>query len=489
MKKTSLTLVLSTGLIYLPSAFAESALSQQQLQQMLLEQQTIIEKQQRDIRELKQEMFLETSDVFENIAPEVEGDTFSHATGVKLPSIPSPVVVQPAMVSAAPANTAPRLTWSGYGVINYIQYDFFKNAQDDNPDRRSKTDIERLILEPQFKFSDKIIFSGEIEFEHGGTGAAVEYEPEEAGEFETEVEKGGEVLIEQANILFLNRPELNWRVGHMLVPFGMVNTWHRPADYFTVERSLMETSIVPSVWHATGIEALGRIGQWRYQAQLINGLDSSQFSAFGFVNAGQSSRLESSFADNLAVIGRVDYAFAPEFLIGGSIYHGNSADNRPKQNLDVSANVTLMEIHGNYRSGPWTVRGEYIHGTIQNSDKITEANNRTFNSGPLGISRTPVAKEAEGFFVAVGYDIQPLISNNTQTRTDIFVRYDQYDTMKAVEGIVEDDPRYERSATTIGFNHHLPEGIVFKGEYSKRQHEGTVGNRSDQIALSVGFDF
>ena len=38
----------------------------------------------------------------------------------------------------------------------------------------------------------------ELEFEHGGTGITMEFDKlEEFGEFEMEVEKGGEVIVEK----------------------------------------------------------------------------------------------------------------------------------------------------------------------------------------------------------------------------------------------------------------------------------------------------
>ena len=81
---------------------------------------------------------------------------------------------------------------------NYYQYDF-----DTDRGLKDQFDPERLNLYLQYKFNDHISFKSEIEFEHGGTGSTIELDTqEEFGEFEQEVEKGGEVKLEQAHINF-----------------------------------------------------------------------------------------------------------------------------------------------------------------------------------------------------------------------------------------------------------------------------------------------
>ena len=52
--------------------------------------------------------------------------------------------------------------------------------------------------------------------ESGGTGTAFELENTENGEYETEVEKGGEVAIEQFHITRLIHRSLNVRAGQLL---------------------------------------------------------------------------------------------------------------------------------------------------------------------------------------------------------------------------------------------------------------------------------
>lgn len=385
--------------------------------------------------------------------------------------------------------SAGKLDWQGYGVINYQRYDFFENIQDDDPETRARTDVERIILVPSYDFGDGWSFVAEIEFEHGGTGSTIEFEKEEAGEFEAEVEKGGEIVLEQAHLLIERTPTFNWRLGEIMVPFGMVNSHHEPSQYFTLERSLSETDLIPAVWHETGVELFGEIGQLRYQAQLITGLDSSGFSGPFFVRNGLQGKMEFHNADNLGLVGRVDYAFAPGVLLGGSVYVGDSADNRPRKNLDVSANVALFEVHGRYETGSLTVRGEYLQGTIENSDKVSEANRTTFNGGVLGVSSLPVGHQAEAWFLEAGYDFFALFPDSPRGRLDLFARAEAWDSQAKVEGNISKQGRYDREAISVGANYKPRPGIVFKTEFSRREHAGSIGNQEDVFGLGLGFEF
>jgi hypothetical protein len=69
----------------------------------------------------------------------------------------------------------------------------------------------------------------EIEFEHGGTESAVEMDADEAGEYEAETEKGGEVALEQ---FWINKRfgqgEFNIKMGEIVVPVGATNKYHMP---------------------------------------------------------------------------------------------------------------------------------------------------------------------------------------------------------------------------------------------------------------------
>ena len=152
------------------------------------------------------------------------------------------------------ADSFSKFRFGGYGEMaaSYMDYDWnWVTPQGTSHMNRATVSIPRFILAFDYKFSPKWVLSSEIEFEYGGTGAAQEVEwYEENGEYETEIEKGGEVALEQFHISYLMNKHLNFRFGHMIVPVGLTNAHHEPLN-FSVYIVRKETTILPSTWHET----------------------------------------------------------------------------------------------------------------------------------------------------------------------------------------------------------------------------------------------
>ena len=378
-----------------------------------------------------------------------------------------------------------KLSVSGYGAINYFNFDW-----DTDPQRRASIDVERLVISPKYQMSDSIRLEAELEFEHGGTGITMEFDKfEEFGEFETEVEKGGEVIVEKLAVVFAVHPHLHLRVGHLIVPVGLVAKRHRPQHYFTTTRPEAESNLIPTIWHENGVEAFGTIGPFSFQALVVNGLDSTGFSSRHWIGGGHQLRFETVNAEDFALVGRVDYSPIDGALIGISGYYGDSADNRPKPDLQVDAHVSIVDFHAFYEMGPLKLRGLFLFGALENADLVSKANRNLSNN--LNVKRTPVGSEAFGGYVELGYDVLSLFKSQAETKTalDVFVRYDNYDTMAAVEGDIFDNPRWERQAWTFGANYHPHSQVVFKGHYSVRRLGTEVDNKEDTFSLGLGFQY
>jgi hypothetical protein len=398
-----------------------------------------------------------------------------------------------AMVMTGPCLTvahaqSDRFEIEGYGIINYQKY----NWQTD-PQRRATVDIERVAIEPSYQLSDRIRLEGEIEFEHGGTGASMEFDKfEEFGEYEQEIEKGGEVVLEKIYADITVAPWLTVRVGHFYVPVGLTNSDYEPTDYFTVNRSEAETSILPATWHETGVQLYGTTGPLTYRAMVVNGLDATGFSSSTWVALGHQGRFEMINAEDLAVAGRLDFEAAEGIEFGASGYFGNSANNRPKPDLTVPANVGIGELHGVVESGPFTARVLALYGALQNAGAVSKANRNLSNN--LNVKRSPVGSAALGWYAEAGFDLMSLFptaaTDTTWTpRLDLFGRYEFYDTMFKVDEEIHDNPRWERHVVTAGINLKLDPKFVLKGAYSHRSLGTPTDNREDTYSLGMGFEF
>ncbi len=376
------------------------------------------------------------------------------------------------------------LEFSGYGIVNYYKRDW-----ETDEFAKDGVDTERFIFELEYRFDEHWMAKAEVEYEHGGTGAALELDSqEEFGEFDQEIEKGGEILIEELYIAYNHAQWLNAKFGRFVVPVGRTNKFHKPQDYFTVARSDADAALIPQLWHENGVSLFGfwSFGDWgeiRYEGQLVNGLDSTGFSSRNWISGGHQKRFEEARAEDFALVGRLDYYPNENLQIGGSYYGGETSGNRPKSDLDEDAYVDLWEVDAAWTPGSFVLRGQYLWGRLQNSHLVTDVNRNLSNN--LGVKRSPVGSEAQSWFVEAGYD---LFDKRDQSLV-VFGRYDEYDSMFRTEGLVFDNPRWSRESWTLGVNYLPIPNVVFKAEYSAREIELDDNNKEDTIAISVGFTY
>ncbi|MCY4403595.1 MAG: autotransporter outer membrane beta-barrel domain-containing protein [Candidatus Poribacteria bacterium] len=385
------------------------------------------------------------------------------------------------VMTSADTNT---FSVSGYGVINYAHFDW-----ELDPNRRAAIDVERFVVAPKYRINNTVRLEAEIEFEHGGTGNTMEFDKfEEFGEFEMEIEKGGEVIVEKLAAVFSIHQMLNFRVGHIIVPVGLVAKRHRPQHYFTTTRPEAETHIIPTIWHETGVELFGSFGPLKYQTQIVNGLDSTGFSSRHWIVPGHQLRFETVNAEAPAFVGRLDYEFDEDFTFGISGYVGDTAANRPKPDVDFDAYVGIVSFHGFYEVNPLKIRGVFLYGSLQNADRLSKVNRTLSNN--LNVKRTPIGSSALGYYIEAGFDVLSLFRSDKSSPTlDIFARYDYYDTMASVEGIIFDNPRWERTTLTGGVNFHLNSQLVFKSHYSLRRLATKDLNKENTFAIGFGFQY
>jgi len=373
----------------------------------------------------------------------------------------------------------------GYGTINFFMYDW-----ETDPARRNAIDLERLVLYPVAYLTPSILVRAEIEFEHGGTGVTMEFDRfEEFGEFEAEIEKGGEVILDQLHVQIELEQGINFRVGRIRLPVGVLAYEHEPTEYFTTTRPEMETSLTPSIWYENGIEMYGKVlndGALEYHLLLVNGLDATGFSSATWVRRGIQKRFEFVNAEDFAGVAGLQYAFTPQFALGGSVYYGNSANNRPKPDLEVDAHVGVYEAHAIVETPQFQLRAMGMYGTLENADPVSQANRNLSNN--LNVKRTPVGSAAAGASLEAGYDVLSLFGDYSATLFT-FGRLEYYDSMAKVEGDVFDNPRWDRRVWTTGVNVRPIPHLVFKGQYSQRQLRSEAPNVENTFSVGVGFEF
>lgn len=366
-----------------------------------------------------------------------------------------------------------QLSVGGYGEATY-SYNFFSDAwnryktpSNFKDDHHSRVDLPHVVIYLGYNFGNGWSMGSEIEFEHGGVEAAVEMEDDEGGEYESEIERGGEVALEQFWLQKTFSPAFNIRAGHIVVPVGGTNNSHEPTTFFGVFRPAGDNSIIPCTWHETGLSVWGRAGAWRYEAMVIPGLNSDQFGCNTWVNSGSASPYEFKIANALAGAARIDNYSVPGLRMGISGYIGNTFSNtlsHPNESWDdVKGTLAIGAFDFTYNDHNIRARGGVIYGHLSDADRITAYNKKMRNDSPS--PKTNVASNAISVGVEAGYNIFAPLKIEKQ-KLYVFGRYDYYDTMLRTSGAILKYDWCGRSRIAAGVNYYPIKDVVVKGEYS-----------------------
>ena len=403
------------------------------------------------------------------------------------------------LLTATTAAAQQGLTVGGYGEVNFSR-NFFSDhvsrysqpeEHKDDPSH-GRFDVPHAVINLGYGFGKGWSLGTEIEFEHGGNGLAYEKEDEEGGEWEQEVEKGGEVELEQFWLQKSFSRALNLRVGHIVVPVGLNNAHHEPLNYFTVYRPEGENTIMPSMWHQTGVSLWGRAGDFRYEAQFLAGLNADNFTNTNWIKNGAKSPLEFDVANKYGVALRADNYTVPGLRIGLSGYYGHSIGNSYPNNAagvdaEYKGQVLIGALDFTYKGHNWIVRGQADYGYLGDAAQLKYIYNRLNSKSPYKHSAF-VSKNAYAMGIEAGYDVFSQVESLHKKEQQLYVfgRYEQYDPYASkTKGTAYNYTAVKRFAA--GVNYHPIDEVVVKAEYSKRLLK-SIYNDEPSVSISVAYE-
>lgn len=373
----------------------------------------------------------------------------------------------------------------GYGEMAFAFRAYGENQNrptGSQRDRRLEFDTTRFVAALEGFAPGGWELEAEVEFEHGGTGAAREIEYEEFGEYETEVEKGGEVIIEEFYLRKTFGGRYSVKAGRFYVGFGTLSEFYTPLDYVGTHRSEAEETVIPAQWDEMGVSFEARFPRAIVTAQVVNGLDSTGFSSKYFVASGHQQAYETIKGTDLAGVLRLDVPLDAHSVVGVAGYAGGTSKNRPKSDLVkscddgdtdvvaacgyVKAPLYMAEAHAKLALGGFHFLGTAMWGYLKNAKQITERNSRLSNNA--GVARTPVASQAYAAWAEAGYDVAPLLGWCQACKTMPFVRVDFYNTMFKTAGDLFENPRFARRTFTAGIAHTIRDAIAIKLSVDRR---------------------
>ncbi len=345
-------------------------------------------------------------------------------------------------------------TKTGFGNTRIGGYGEFTYTNIRHEDETGKTvangtnpeaDAQRFILYIAHDFSPKWKLSSEIEIEHVN-----------------------QIFLEQATIDYIHSDAINFQVGLMLIPVGIVNLYHEPTSFLTVERPEIESKIIPSTWRENGISFFGKNHKLNYRLSLVGGILASGFSSDG-VRGGRQKGAQAEARD-LAWVGRLDYQIVSNAVLGASAYIGKAGGT----NTDVSHKIYELHFDGTFAG--FHTRVFY---TISSLGNTTQLNNELGKTGSAA-----VGKKMTGYYAELGYNV---LRNITDWSLLPFVRYEKYNTQDEVEATFTKDKSKDRTNTILGINAKPIESIVFKFDYTMAKNKAKTGQ--DAWRLGFGWNF
>lgn len=350
-------------------------------------------------------------------------------------------------------NISSGVTVGGYGEITYNQ------PEGDN----GKLDVKRLVLLFGYKFSDKVQFVTEVEFEHVN-----------------------EVYIEQAFLQYSLTDNLNLRGGLMIVPMGIINEYHEPTTFNGVERPSMDKSIVPTTWREIGVGVAGKFddASLRYQAYIFNGFASVNGTKFlggkdGLRN-GRQKGIEST-VDSPNFSAKLDYYGLPGLRLGLSGYVGRSQAEDDVEELDGSSvGISMVGLDARYSYKRFAARGQFVYSSLTD----TEAYNALYYD-LVAHPTQGLGSAMQGYYLEAAYNLLPLTKKQ---QLYAFARYEDYDTNASVSGDLLVNDAYNRSDWTVGLSYKIAPGAIIKADYQFKDDARTT-HLANQLNFGIGVWF
>ena len=357
-------------------------------------------------------------------------------------------------------------------------------------------DAGRIVLLPTFQITDNIIFKAEIEFEHGGIAD------------DNDDKLTGSAEIEQAYVDFRFNEHFNWRSpGVDVVPFGFINLFHEPTQFYSVQRPELDNGLIPTTWFEGSTSIYGKIvDNLNYQFQVNTGLEDigqnggvpngsydpgiSGVEALGLSRSPVGDFNQTKNAPGFAL--RLSYTppFVPGLAGSTSVFYtsnvtprGAHADNG--DSLGHSS-VTMVDTEVRYRipSTGFEFRGEFVDVELGSPGNL-RANNYGYNEDNVGDHMWGGSLEA-----AHHIELKKVIRNGWELVP--FYRYTYEDLQTGgFSGSDANLPTGQgtRQFHTIGLAAFPTPQIVLKLDYQFALDDAPHSPRSDHLLGAVGFFF
>ena len=325
----------------------------------------------------------------------------------------------------------------GYSVGGYGELHWNRELDKDNEITKNQMDFHRFIIYYGYNWTEEWSFKSEVELEHNSL-------------------PGGELELEQAYVNY-HTDKWGFQGGVILPTAGLINEYHEPPLFLSVERPDYNQYIIPTTWFGNGFVFYVNVADFNLRIALMVDLEGEGIIADGHIRGGRGKGHETtgySLLKNMSAV----YTGISGLRLGGSLTLNDAPiDNEP----DTSISIQMFEINAKYSANNIYVVFEFGQNSFEGKNYIS----------PLKISR--------GYYLDIGYDMGSMFNCN---KLIPWFRVSNVSTDVDSDSKITDYIRFGLTWWPI-------DNVAFKMDYGTKTIKSDSDNPTTQINLGIGYNF
>ena len=331
----------------------------------------------------------------------------------------------------------PTKSIGGYGELHY------NSSKQGKKDGTKTLDFHRFIIYYSASFTEAWSFFSEVELEHN---------------FVNDGE--GELELEQAFVEYRS-DKGGFKAGVILPTVGLLNEYHEPPLFLSVERPEYSKYVIPTTWFANGISANYKpMDGLKLRVALLEDLNGEGVGSGLRSARGKGYKTTAyDWTKNFSA----EYTGLPGLRLGGSYTMNNAPIN---DDPDTTANVALLELHAKY--------------VAHNIYAIFEYGNINYD----GTNHTPSYKSSGGYYLDLGYNMASIL--NLKGKLMPWFRFSDYNQGTNDDGVL---PSKHYTITRFGVTFWPVDKVAFKIDFGTKETEDADIDEISQLNVGVGYNF
>ena len=326
----------------------------------------------------------------------------------------------------------------GYSIGGYGELHWNRELDKDGETTKNLMDFHRFIIYYGYNWTEEWSFKSEVELEHNF------------------VQDGdGELELEQAYVNY-HTDKWGFQGGVILPTVGLLNEYHEPPLFFSVERPDYSKYIIPTTWFGYGFAFYGYVANFNLRIALMEDLEGENITTSG-IRDGRGKGYKTtgySLVKNISAI----YTGINGLRLGGSLTLNDAPIN---DEPDTSISVQMFEVYAIYNANN-------IYAVFEYGQNSFEGNNFT---SPL--------KTSSGYYLDLGYNIGSMVNCN---KLIPWLRVSNVSTDVDTDSKIADYMR-------LGLTWWPIDNVAFKMDYGTKTIKSDTDNPTTQINLGIGYNF